>query len=107
MMSAFFHKLFKRWQLGVSLSAAALRAAADKLTPKNNRNATAQTAKSNRRSQTSGTRKTRSDRKARREKASALTRLRIAFFPRGGRAFVAELRYVLFVIPPFFPRYCG
>ena len=28
-------------------------------------------------------------------------------FPRGGRAFVAGLRYVLFVIPPLSLRYCA
>ena len=84
-MSAYFHITIKKgWQLGVSLSAAALRAAADKLTPEINRNATAQTVNSNRRFQTGKTSKTRSDRKARREKASALTRLRIAFFLAAG-----------------------
>ena len=95
------------WQLGVSLSAAARSAAADKLTPKNNRNATTQTINLNRRSQTSGTRKTRSDRNARREKASALTRLRIAFFIAAEGLSLQGCGLFLFDVPPFSLRYCA
>ena len=91
----------------MSLSAAARSAAADKLTPKNRPKRNRSNGKAKPPFSNGRNNKTRSDRKARREKASALTRLRIAFFPRGGRAFVAGLRYVLFVIPPLSLRYCA
>ena len=91
----------------MSFYAAALRAASDKLTPKNRPKSNRSNDKLKLPFPNGRHKKTRSDRKARREKASALTRLRIAFFSRGGRAFVVKLRYVLFVIPPLFLRYCA
>ena len=59
-----------------------LRAAADKLTPKNRPKRNRSNGKLKRRFQTGGTRKTRPYSKARRAKASALNRLRTAFFSR-------------------------
>lgn len=58
---------------------------------------------SNRRFQTGGTRKIRSDRNARREKASALTRLRIAFFLAAGGLSLqgCGMLYLLFRPFPF------
>ena len=62
---------------------------------------------SNRRFQTGKTSKTRPYSKARREKASALTRLRIAFFLAAGGLSLQSYGMFLFVIPSLLLRYCG
>ena len=51
--------------------------------------------------------KTRSDRNARREKASALTRLRIAFFIAAEGLSLQGCGLFLFDVPPFSLRYCA